>query len=104
MRGRKPSQNLTVGIMKMTGKIAEKLYTACMRLNVDSALYSWIILTSRPEGRRCIYFLFTETKGNRKDSDGSTGGSGLVENKHRGPTKLNRIVGCCVGKYRKNIQ
>ena len=50
MRGRKPSQNLTVGIMKMTGKIAEKLYTAGMHLNVDLALYSWKILTSRPGG------------------------------------------------------
>ena len=76
MRGRKPSQNLTVGIMKTTGKIAEKLYIACMHLNVDSALYSWKILTSRHEGRRHIYFLYTETKGNCKDSDGSTGGSG----------------------------
>ena len=62
--------------MKMTGKIAEKLYTACMRLNADSALYSWKILTSRIGGRRHIYFLFTEAKGNRKDLDGSTGGSG----------------------------
>lgn len=94
MRGRKPLQNLTIGIMKMTGKIAEKLYIACMRLNVDSALYSWKILTSRPEGRKRIYFLFTEAKGNRKDSDGSTGSLGPSKSEHRGPTKLNRIVGC----------
>ena len=84
--------------MKMTGKIAEKLYVACMRLNVDLALYSWKILTLRLEGKRRIYFLFTEAKGNRKDSDGLTGSLGLSESEHRGPTKLNRIVGCCVGK------